>query len=662
MPLPNDVKRLGNLTGPRGARGPAGTFDAATSETVAPNQPVSVRISGDLGQFVHFKIPRGLDGVNAVENDTAVAGYIGADGTQVDGALRQRYAALGALSKGAAWGSSTVAGSGASSDSTNLVGRLSALLGITMYNGGQGGELITHHAARSGAVPALVTVPNGTIPASGTVNVTVENFTALRLDRVGSFTGTLFGVAGTLSYGSGGMRFTRASSGSVVRVPDRVPFMPAGDQYRDRFTLINAGKNTLVEPPYDSAQVIEYTRRMAAHAPARTVVMGHWIDRDETDNGTISAIQAVNAQYAIDYGERFIDVQRFLTSRFLWYVTGITPTNADLQAQMLGRKAPSISADTYHLNDAGYAAVAWLIASHVKSLGWFSPTLPPLPPEPVIPTIPAQVTNLRVARGDGQATATWDAVSGATSYQVERRTGTGTWLTSTTTSTSQVITGLTNGTAYQVRVAAINSDGMGLYSDVQTVTPAVPAYEVFTSSAFTMARSNLVGTYTDAALGGTAKLFESSLTDAGFRGLGRGARVRRDGGVAVPRDRDAERAAADRGQGHGDAGGCDRVHRGAACGARVGELVPHRSRPAGTAKLQRTNGATPVDLAPSTSFAVGDVIGLDCDGSTITLRKNGAAVGSVTDTNVTGAGYAGIARSSNGTSLGLDDLVITALY
>ncbi len=654
--------KIANLKGVKGDKGDAGTFDNLTAEIVAPNQPLTWTISGDRGQFVHFKFPRGLDGVNAVENDTAVAGYIGADGTQVDGALRQRYATLGALSKGAAWGSSTVAGSGASSDSTNLVGRLSAFLGIAMYNGGQGGELITHHAARSGAVPALVTVPNGTIPASGTVNVTVENFSALRLDRVGSFTGTLFGVAGTLSYGTGGMRFTRTTSGSVVRVPDRVPFMPTGDQYRDRFTLINAGKNTLVEPPYDSAQVIEYTRRMAAHAPARTVVMGHWIDRDETDAGTIAAVQAVNAQYAIDYGERFIDVQRFLTSRFLWYVTGISPTNADLQAQMQGRKAPSISADTYHLNDAGYAAVAWLIATHLRSLGWFTPTLPPLPPEPVIPTIPAQVTNLRVARGDGQATATWDAVSGATSYQVERRTGTGTWLTSTTTGTSQVITGLTNGTAYQVRVAAINSDGTGLYSDVQTVTPAVPAYEVFTSSAFTTARSNLVGTYTDAALGGTAKLFESSLTDAGFAASG-GAlafgatAVSQFLAIAMPNARQRIEVKV---TGMPVSAIAYIVARRAALASANSYRIA--LDPAGTAKLQRTNGATPVDLAPSTTFAVGDVIGLDCDGSTITLRKNGVAVGSVTDTNVTGAGYAGIARSSNGTSLGLDDLVITALY
>lgn len=401
---------------------------------------------------------------------------------------------------------------------------------------------------------------------------------------------------------------------------------------------------------------------MASHAPARTVIMGHWVDRDETDAGTIAAVLAVNAQYALDYGERFIDVQRFLTSRFLWYVTGITPTTADVQAQMLGRKAPSISADTYHLNDAGYAAVAWLIASHVKSLGWFTPTLPPLPPEPVIPTLPAQVTNVRVARGDGQATATWDAVSGATSYQVERRTGTGTWLTSTTTGTSQVITGLTNGTAYQVRVAAINSDGMGLYSDVQTVTPAVAAYEVFTSSAFNTARTNLVGTYTDAALGGTAKVFESSLRDAGFAASG-GAlafgavAVSQFLAIAMPNARQRIEVKV---TGMPVSAIAYIVARRAAFASANSYRIA--LDPSGTAKLQRTSGATPVDLAPSTTFTVVDVIGLDCDGTTITLRKNGAAVGSVTDANVTGAGYAGIARSSNGTSLGLDDLVMAALY
>lgn len=91
MPVPADVIRLGNLRGPRGLQGPAGTFEDATGETIPADQPIDIQLYGDRRQFVHFKLPRGLSGVNAVENDTAVAEYIEAEGSEVYEALRRRF-------------------------------------------------------------------------------------------------------------------------------------------------------------------------------------------------------------------------------------------------------------------------------------------------------------------------------------------------------------------------------------------------------------------------------------------------------------------------------------------------------------------------------------------------------------------------------------------
>ncbi len=64
-------------------------------------------------------------------------------------------------------------------------------------------------------------------------------------------------------------------------------------------------------------------------------------------------------------------------------------------------------------------------------------------------------TNVKVTAGDAQATVTWDKVSGATNYIVYTYTAAeGYKNRGTTTGTSKVVTGLTNGTRYAFLVKA----------------------------------------------------------------------------------------------------------------------------------------------------------------------------------------------------------------
>lgn len=64
-------------------RGPAARIVSVSAETVAANVPAQVEMTGpDQGRAFDFKIPRGLPGPNAVENDEAVATYLGAPDSQ----------------------------------------------------------------------------------------------------------------------------------------------------------------------------------------------------------------------------------------------------------------------------------------------------------------------------------------------------------------------------------------------------------------------------------------------------------------------------------------------------------------------------------------------------------------------------------------------------
>jgi hypothetical protein len=97
----------------------------------------------------------------------------------------------------------------------------------------------------------------------------------------------------------------------------------------------------------------------------------------------------------------------------------------------------------------------------------------------VNPTAPGVPTGLSAVRGDERVTLSWTAPSNGgatiTDYVVQFQLGAGAWQTfsdGTSTATSVVVDGLTNGQAYTFRVAAINSLGTGSYATSEAVTPS----------------------------------------------------------------------------------------------------------------------------------------------------------------------------------------------
>ena len=77
-----------------------------------------------------------------------------------------------------------------------------------------------------------------------------------------------------------------------------------------------------------------------------------------------------------------------------------------------------------------------------------------------------------MANSSSQITVSWDAVTGAESYVVERKTGPGSYGNAVTaTSTSQAITGLTAGTTYMFQVRADSAAaGLGIPAEVSGTT------------------------------------------------------------------------------------------------------------------------------------------------------------------------------------------------
>lgn len=270
--------------------------------------------------------------------------------------------------------SSTIWGSSSSQFIASALGAEFSVVAVSFDGQGKSAERIQHTAARSGAVPALLTVTGGQIPASGAVTVTASNMTtALALKP---FSGTLHGVPGTLSATNTAMTFTRTGSGTAVTVPNGTPFISdLGTAYRQYSTHLWAGKNNWSDSG-GAALVIDYTKKMFAWLSPQTkrsMVWGHFVDSDQTaGNAQHTFVATVNAALKMFFGDLFFDVQTYIASPQLWADAGISPTSADLTAQANRIKPPSVSQDAGHFNDAGNLAVAKAAMRHMRTvLGWY---------------------------------------------------------------------------------------------------------------------------------------------------------------------------------------------------------------------------------------------------------------------------------------------------
>ncbi len=88
--------------------------------------------------------------------------------------------------------------------------------------------------------------------------------------------------------------------------------------------------------------------------------------------------------------------------------------------------------------------------------------------------VPAPPTGLTATAGNHQVALNWTASSGATSYSVYRGTvagGESSTAIATVTTTSYTNTGLTNGTTYYYKVAAVNASGTSAKSNEASAMP-----------------------------------------------------------------------------------------------------------------------------------------------------------------------------------------------
>jgi hypothetical protein len=158
---------------------PSSLFDVPSTSTASSGTPASVSITPNGGQYhFNFVIPTGPAGPPGAGSITGLNSD-GASGIQVSGAAKASAFNFTSVVSGAAWTSaccdSLTQGSGAATTASLTTGpwpaQLSYMVGQPVNNLGFCGQTSFQAAARLGAISTLVTVSGGSIPTSGSVNV-----------------------------------------------------------------------------------------------------------------------------------------------------------------------------------------------------------------------------------------------------------------------------------------------------------------------------------------------------------------------------------------------------------------------------------------------------------------------------------------------------------
>jgi len=147
---------------------------------------------------------------------------------------------------------------------------------------------------------------------------------------------------------------------------------------------------------------------------------------------------------------------------------------------------------------------------------------------PAAPVAPSSPTGLAALRDDGQVTLGWNAVAGATSYNVKRSTVSGGPYTNvlSTTANYATDTGLTNGTTYYYVVSAVGSTGTESPNSSQiSVTPISMSLLVGTITGTTGSWSNAGNTREKAMDGDITTFFDAPTGDGDWVGMDLGTNV-----------------------------------------------------------------------------------------------------------------------------------------
>lgn len=254
--------------------------------------------------------------------------------------------------------------------------------GVTVNNLAVSGYTVDEESVRIGALPVPLTVVGGSLPASGSVQVSTTAVIGWReADLTRVFNGTLAGVPGTLTRTNSDTVFTfaRTSSGTAVQVAPGTPFKPEYHDHNEGILVVLLGRNNVTydvrgEDASVSEHVLKGLQRIEQwHARDLKKVLFLSIPTNVSETqGTPrhGQVMEINAGMENLFSTRYLDVRRWLIDNGL-EALGITPTAEDTAAINADTMPPSLmEADGGHWSSATCGLVAQRVEEYLSTREW----------------------------------------------------------------------------------------------------------------------------------------------------------------------------------------------------------------------------------------------------------------------------------------------------
>lgn len=275
-----------------------------------------------------------------------------------------------------------------------------ATSGIRIWNAGVGGEDSGNIIARANALPFVLDVTGGTIPASGGVTVTFKGASEYPYinaqpllqgntyedsgdgvyGQAGDFAileGTLYPseVHGAITYSGGTYTFTRTTAGSSVTA-DRPQTMITdfGEARRkDRAIIFLGANNGLENVVLPGGTYPKNTDAGQVTALYHARLLADYLDTAEREYIVIPSTRCTEDQeknFINEFGHRVLILRQYMVDYGLTDA-GIPPTAQDLLDISSGVVPQSLrDIGSVHFNDDGKDIAADLIHKKMKQLGW----------------------------------------------------------------------------------------------------------------------------------------------------------------------------------------------------------------------------------------------------------------------------------------------------
>lgn len=154
-------------------------------------------------------------------------------------------------------------------------------------------------------------------------------------------------------------------------------FQVAPVNYKTAINIIWIGKNDINNGMYNAQEVFERSKKICDSLDyangGKCLILTHFSNTDWAKGASNwQAVQSVNQFYLNNQTGTLstLDVANYLYGNRLWLDTGIIPTNQDKINQEQSVLPPSIAANSGHMNEIGYQAVAKLIIKQLKNTHW----------------------------------------------------------------------------------------------------------------------------------------------------------------------------------------------------------------------------------------------------------------------------------------------------